>query len=66
MPELAGMPLAVLDIAAPDTVSPTAFELLAPKIPVLALNVDASEVPKHRLDWPFTVETVASWIRVQD
>ena len=65
MPQLAGMPLAVVDIAAPDAVAPATFELLAPKIPVLALNVDASEVPKHRLDWPFTAEAVALWVQDQ-
>lgn len=62
MPQLAGMPLSVLDIAVADAVSATDFDLLAPRLPVLGARNDASSEPERQLDWPFTAQQVAQLV----
>lgn len=59
MPELAGLPLTTLDIAAAGVVSEQEFDALGPRLPVLALNLGATNESVQTLDWPFTAHQVA-------
>ncbi len=63
MPELAGMSLATLDIAVPGAVSEQAFDALAPRLPVLALDLGAATTSEQTLDWPFTTHQVVQLLR---
>ncbi len=56
MPELAGAPLRVIDIAADDAL----VERYGERLPVLAVARDG--VLTATLDWPFDADAVSRWL----
>ena len=60
MPEVAGVSLAVVDIATPGAVSLQDFDALGPRLPVLAIGAPNSASALQTLDWPFTGQQVVA------
>lgn len=66
MPQLAGVSLAVVDIALPNAVSPDVFESLGPRIPVLAASSTDPARFDEQLSWPFTAQQVVQLLARQN
>lgn len=63
VPEVAGLTLAVVDIARPGAVSDSEFVALGPRLPVLAFSFETASNVGQQLDWPFTAQQVAQLLR---